>query len=61
MTTIAAEVLAAAQEMHRKGLVEGTAGNVSGRDPDGTVWLTPSSVPYESMQPRAGGAGRPGG
>lgn len=49
-TSVAAEVLAVAGEMSRKGLVEGTAGNVSGRDPDGTVWLTPSSVPYESME-----------
>ena len=50
MTETPAEVLAAAGEMFRKGLVEGTAGNVSGRDPDGTVWLTPSSVPYETME-----------
>jgi L-fuculose-phosphate aldolase len=50
MSHIPNEVLAAAQEMYRKGLVEGTAGNVSARDPDGSVWLTPSSVPYMSMQ-----------
>jgi L-fuculose-phosphate aldolase len=31
------------------GLVEGTAGNVSARLPDGNVVLTPSSVDYESM------------
>jgi L-fuculose-phosphate aldolase len=49
VTTTPTEVLEAAQAMFRKGLVEGTAGNVSGRDPDGTVWLTPSSIDYESM------------
>jgi L-fuculose-phosphate aldolase len=31
------------------GLVAGTAGNVSGRLPDGTVVMTPSSLPYETM------------
>jgi len=42
-------VLATAKEMYRKGLVEGTSGNVSGRMPDGNVCVTPSSVPYETM------------
>jgi L-fuculose-phosphate aldolase len=42
-------VLAAAQTMHARGLVEGTAGNVSGRVDDGTVVVTPSSVSYETM------------
>jgi L-fuculose-phosphate aldolase len=42
-------VLDTAKEMYRKGLVEGTSGNVSGRMPDGSVCVTPSSVPYESM------------
>jgi L-fuculose-phosphate aldolase len=42
-------VLATAREMYRKGLVEGTSGNVSGRMPDGSVCVTPSSVPYEKM------------
>lgn len=39
-------VVDAAQEMERRTLVVGTAGNVSGRLPDGTVCLTPSSTPY---------------
>lgn len=39
-------VVDVAQEMERAGLVVGTAGNVSGRLPDGTVCLTPSSTPY---------------
>ena len=43
------EVLATAKEMLRKGLVEGTAGNISARMPDGSVCITPSSVDYEAM------------
>jgi L-fuculose-phosphate aldolase len=43
------EVLATAQRLHAEGLVVGTAGNVSGRLPDDTVCMTPSSVPYETM------------
>ncbi len=43
------EVLATAKAMDRKGLVEGTAGNISGRMADGTVCLTPSSLPYDAM------------
>ena len=42
-------VLAATHEMTAKGLVSGTAGNVSGRMPDGNVVMTPSSVAYETM------------
>lgn len=42
-------VLETAKEMYRKGLVEGTSGNVSARMRDGTICLTPSSVPYETM------------
>jgi L-fuculose-phosphate aldolase len=43
------DVLAAAKQMLADGLVQGTAGNISGRLVDGTVCLTPSSVPYETM------------
>ena len=43
------DVLAAAKQMLADGLVEGTAGNISGRLDDGTVCLTPSSVAYETM------------
>jgi L-fuculose-phosphate aldolase len=43
------DVLAAAKEMLRLGLTGGTSGNVSGRLADGTVVITPSSVPYEEM------------
>ncbi|MFN8036683.1 MAG: class II aldolase/adducin family protein [Acidimicrobiia bacterium] len=42
-------VLWAAQEMLRSGLVEGTAGNLAGRLPDGNVVLTPSSLDYLQM------------
>jgi len=47
---VRASVLAAAKSMYAKGIVEGTAGNVSGRVDDGTVILTPSSLSYEAMQ-----------
>jgi L-fuculose-phosphate aldolase len=42
-------VLATAQELLAKGLVEGTSGNVSARQHDGTVCITPSSVDYRTM------------
>ncbi len=42
-------VLWAAQEMLRSGLVEGTAGNLGARLPDGNVVLTPSSLDYLEM------------
>ncbi len=42
-------VLAAAKHMYARGLVEGTAGNVSGRVDDGTVVVTPSSLGYDEM------------
>ncbi len=44
-----AAVLATAKEMLRKGLVEGTSGNISARLPDGNIVCTPSSVDYEDM------------
>lgn len=42
-------VLAAAKDMLAKGLVEGTAGNISARQSDGTVCVTPSSIDYGEM------------
>lgn len=42
-------VLAAAKEMLRRGLVEGTAGNISARREDGNLVITPSSVDYSDM------------
>ena len=44
-----AAVLAAAKDMLRRGLVEGTAGNISARREDGTLVITPSSVDYSDM------------
>ncbi len=43
------QVLWAAQEMLRSGLVEGTAGNVAARLPDGNAVVTPSSLDYLDM------------
>ncbi len=42
-------VLAAAGEMLRKGLVEGTAGNISARRDDGSIVITPAGVGYADM------------
>ena len=42
-------VLDASRELLRSGLVEGTAGNLSARLPDGHVVMTPSSLAYEQM------------
>jgi L-fuculose-phosphate aldolase len=42
-------VLGAAKAMYARGLVEGTAGNVSGRVDDGNVVVTPSSLGYDEM------------
>jgi L-fuculose-phosphate aldolase len=44
-----AAVLAAAKDMLRRGLVEGTAGNISARQEDGSLVITPSSVDYRDM------------
>ncbi|OBI42943.1 fuculose phosphate aldolase [Mycobacterium kyorinense] len=44
-----AAVLAAAKDMLRRGLVEGTAGNISARRADGNLVITPSSVDYAEM------------
>ncbi len=46
-----AELVATAQKLLREGLVEGTAGNLSARLPDGRVLLTPTSLAYETMTP----------
>ena len=46
---VKASLLRVAKEMIVCGLVEGTAGNVSARLPDGNVVLTPSSIDYGAM------------
>ena len=43
------QVLWAAKEMLRTNLVEGTAGNLGARLPDGNAVLTPSSLDYTDM------------
>ncbi len=43
------EVLATAHDLHRLGLVQGTAGNVSARLDDETLCVTPSSVSYSNI------------
>jgi L-fuculose-phosphate aldolase len=43
-------VLDAAKDMLRRGLVEGTAGNISARRADGNIVITPSSVDYRDMR-----------
>jgi L-fuculose-phosphate aldolase len=43
-------VLDAAKDMLRRGLVEGTAGNISARRSDGSIVITPSSVDYRDME-----------
>ena len=49
LASVKVAVLGAAKTLHARGLVEGTAGNVSGRVDDGTVVLTPSSLDYTDM------------
>jgi L-fuculose-phosphate aldolase len=44
-------VLDAAREMLRLGLVVGTAGNISARQRDGTIVITPASTDYAAMHP----------
>jgi len=45
-----AAVLATAKDMLEKGLVEGTAGNISARQEDGNICITPSSIDYRAMR-----------
>ena len=46
--SLQAEIVAAAQEMLRLGLVVGTAGNVSAREGD-AVHITPAALAYDEM------------
>ncbi len=43
------QIVAAAQELLSKGLVEGTSGNISARMEDGNIACTPSSLDYRVM------------
>ena len=49
LNQVRAAVLEAAWELDERGLVSGTAGNMSGRVDDSCFVLTPSSVPYRTM------------
>jgi L-fuculose-phosphate aldolase len=46
----AQQVLEAAKGLLTRGLVEGTAGNISARQRDGNVIITPSSLDYAQMR-----------
>jgi len=43
------QIVAAAQDLLAKGLVEGTSGNISARMEDGNIACTPSSLDYRVM------------
>jgi len=43
------QIVDTARELLHTGLVEGTAGNLSARLPDGTVVMSPSSLEYDQM------------
>jgi L-fuculose-phosphate aldolase len=45
------DLIEAARRLVREGLVEGTAGNLSARTPEGNVLLTPASLPYDALTP----------
>ena len=45
------DLIETARRLLREGLVEGTAGNLSARTPEGAVLLTPASLPYDTMTP----------
>jgi L-fuculose-phosphate aldolase len=47
--SLQAEIVAAAREMHRLGLVAGASGNLSAREGE-RVHITPSRLPYTEMQ-----------
>ncbi len=44
------DLIAAAQEMARRGLAQGTSGNLSSRV-EGGVLITPSAIPYGELRP----------
>lgn len=52
MSDLRQSVIDTCLELEAKGLNQGTSGNVSVRDEEGIgFYLTPSGLPYESMQP----------
>jgi L-fuculose-phosphate aldolase len=52
LEAIRAAIAEAGRDLERAGLVQGTSGNLSVRDPaSGTVAITPSAVPYRRIGP----------
>jgi len=49
VTEVRQAVLDACRQLIPMGLVSGTAGNISGRIDEGTVAMSPSSLPYDEM------------
>ena len=47
-----AEIIEVSRLFYDKGLVEGTAGNISALVAEGEVAITPSSMPYHEMEPQ---------
>src|SRR5262245_3919126 len=43
------EIVAACQDMNRRGINQGTSGNISARVPEGFL-ITPSGLPYDEMK-----------
>ena len=44
------EIVAACQDMNRRGINQGTSGNISARVAEGLL-ITPSGLPYDEMKP----------
>jgi L-fuculose-phosphate aldolase len=44
------EIVAACRDMNRRGINQGTSGNISARTPEGFL-ITPSGLPYDEMKP----------
>jgi len=52
LEALRAEVVGVAVQCHATNLIQGTAGNVSARDRDsGYIAITPTSVPYHTLEP----------
>jgi L-fuculose-phosphate aldolase len=45
------DLIECARRLLRRGLVEGTSGNIAARTPAGSVLLTPTALSYDAMEP----------
>jgi L-ribulose-5-phosphate 4-epimerase len=53
LAELRAEVVDVLRRLEASGLVRGTSGNVSARDPQtGLIAVSPTSIPYERMRPK---------